>query len=825
MAVRGTKFGAFLLIVVLAAASAALIGAVRAADAGAGSERHRDALGMAHQGRYGDALAQLEELMHRHPDEQAYLYDYLVVLGWAEQDDRVLELLPRLTLADLPPYVLDAIGKSARNRQRFSLAATAYQTALEKAPNRGQSLLGLALSLSENQQPQKARALLEEMIERGSDRTIASSVRPLEVLEALAYVLERQRDHFSALKVYNQILVIDPAHGEAHRGRIVTTWRLGAPHLAADMARRDPGVLRAGELAAILADATAITIRWGRLPEASPRERYQHTDRAIHRLDEQLVTLKRLGQAGSEPWRLASFDLMAALRDRQRMPEVIALYTDLVSAGVALPAYALTAAADAYLHEEQPETARELYLRVLAQEPEDFNARIGLFYAYVESEDHAQALALADKLAASEPEWLQRPGSRLHRENPKKLAADTMAALSRAFADYLAEAEQRLEAMVRAAPGNSDLRTELAHVYLWRGWPRRALVEFNWVLELEPGHVGAAVGRAKALQDIGDHRAAKAATDALVAAYPNDKRIVKLQRRREISNKRELYFSTSRESSSGVQQGSEGLTLDAYLYGQPINDSYRPFLHGYVGRADFPEGTVTFKRLGLGLEYGAGDIRLAGELGTGANGQTQASLALRGDWQRDDHWTFGLDLDSNSNDVPLRARGLDIDGWSMALRAGYRASEARNFAVALQRLDLSDGNLRGSALASATQRLVTGPVYKLNAVLEAYSSRNSRGDAPYFNPARDFAWNVTLNNEWLISRRYARAFRHRLGLTLGSYWQRDYGTGGTWAVRYEHEINASDRLGLRYGIARARRVYDGAPEYVTELDLTLRWRF
>jgi biofilm PGA synthesis protein PgaA len=113
----------------------------------------------------------------------------------------------------------------------------------------------------------------------------------------------------------------------------------------------------------------------------------------------------------------------------------------------------------------------------------------------------------------------------------------------------------------------------------------------------------------------------------------------------------------------------------------------------------------------------------------------------------------------------------------------------------------------------------------MDGLLGIYASRNTRDDAPYFNPASDLAADVTLDNEWLLYRRYEYSFSHRLALTAGTYHQEDFGSDPTWALQYEQRWAPHDQFDLAYGVTRARRIYDGDAEYQTTLYLNLDWRF
>jgi biofilm PGA synthesis protein PgaA len=140
-------------------------------------------------------------------------------------------------------------------------------------------------------------------------------------------------------------------------------------------------------------------------------------------------------------------------------------------------------------------------------------------------------------------------------------------------------------------------------------------------------------------------------------------------------------------------------------------------------------------------------------------------------------------------------------------------------------MDFSDGNFRRSLAASLEQRLLTLPIYKLTGIADLYASANSRNDTIYFNPDHDFSAALTLDNLHRLYRRYDRVFSHRLALTLGNYWQKDFADDYLAGAAYEHIWETADRFELVYGFSRFRRVYDGLPEYQNYFYSRLNWRF
>lgn len=781
----------------------------------AGKSIYQNALQQARKGQFSSALKQFEKLIAAYPDNRRYYFDYIAVLGWAEQDQKVVDQLPRLGESETPVYVLETVAKSARNLGKFQISIDLYREALKKDNQRLQSRSGLAMALADNGQGDEALQVL--------DAAPADQVGKVEILQARAYVYSSKQDNFSALTVYEKILAISPDDRDARRGLILTTARLGAPHQALRMARKSKGVLSREEVETIEADAIAKEIRWGGLQRGPAAQRYEQTDKAITRLEEQLETLEGQGKSDSPLARRYRFDLIAALADRQRMSESVALYEQLAADNVTMPPYVLASAADAYLYLEKPELARDLYIQVLSLQPDNFDASIGLYYAYEESEDHEKARATIDDLADRTPVWITHDA--VKSANPQKVQTDITTALDRAYADQLEDAYQSLRRLNRQAPYNADIRSALAYVAFYRGWLRQAQSDFELAMAADPEHLGARTGHANALLDLYEFQRAEAEIGQLEENNPDSKEVVNLQRLWQLHNMRELRFDVARGLNSGAQEGTDDLTMNAYLYAKPIQYNYRPYLLGHLDRAKFPEGNVTYRRYGAGLEYRRRDLELSGELTTGPGNYDETGLGARLGWMPDDFWRFDFAADSYSNDIPLRARLNGIDGWSVNLNTGYRFSESRRIDLSMQRIDFSDDNLRTGGIFTYRERLVTGTRYKLEGDLELSMSHNSRDDAPYFNPARDSFQGITLINEWLTSRRYTHAFRQRLYLGVGNYHQSGFGSHSTWHARYEHDWELGDRFNLLYGIARSRHIYDGDSELRSQIDLSLVWRF
>lgn len=786
----------------------------------------RQAVLLARKGQTDRAISLLKPIVKRRPGDQKLLGDYIVILGWAGKDEEALAFAHGIDLEKAPSYVINSLAKSARNLDRFDRSLELYGLSIKRQPGTLDSQIGLALTLSDAGRFDEALKFL--------DTRLKKQPRNSDLLIAKAYAYESKGDRLQALWIYEEILRSNPGRKDARRLRILAISSLGAPGLALSLADKHPDLLNDGDLRRIQGDWAAAKVKWGELPAASEAERFLETDEALKILQDNAEKFSR--QAGektksSEVLR-TRFDRIIALRDRVRMEDVTAEYESLISEGVSPPSYVLSAVGDAYLYLEQPEKALEIYNQALRMTPESYDIQHSLFWANLELGAYDSALEMIDKLAAGEPRWrINRVEGEtpVYRRNDSKLMAESSAALVRALMDNLDPAQQRFEELLNAAPFNHDLRQRLGYVYLWRGWPRRALNEFDLILQADPVFLDARVGKAYTLMDLREYRKAEKSILELFEEYPEHKRVRKLKRDWDVHQKRILTTKAGYGSDSATDQNTDSFRIDTTLYSSPTDYNFRMFLRSFYEKATIDEVTgnekIAYQREGAGVQYEGPGVAGQLELSQNKRSSDDIDFAGRVDWEPNDSQTAGVSFDTFSPDTPFRARLNDIRAWSGSLALAYRANESSDARLDLQRMEFSDDNVRLSGLFTAKRRLYSGPYFKLPISFELYGSRNTETNTPYFNPEKDLSGALTLDFRWLLWRHYTRSFAHNLAFTGGRYWQKGFDTENVGSIRYEHDWNMSDTVALLYGVVWSRRAFDGDPENSTWTYLDLTWRF
>ncbi len=789
---------------------------VFAAEPAAGALR-AEAIELARQSRYDQSLAILESLYQSRPQDRGVFYDYLTILSWAERDREVADLVVGLDEDRSPLYVLSAAAKSLRRLGDWEGAERWYRIGTQRFPASLDLQTGLILTITDAGRPTEALSMAVELVKSHPDAP--------EAWMAQTYAAEAAGQLFVALRSCQEMLSRQSEHREARRQQILLLDKLGASHRAWELAQRFPDTITPDEKRRLRGSRDAEAVRWGTLPPVSEETRFADTERALIKLEDTQQAAECQGAEGQECFRRNRIDRLVALRDRYRMAEVIDDYRQLSETGEPLPDYALEAVADAYLYQRHPEQARDLYREIVGNNPQAYEAQLGLFFALVETQEFNSALEQIEAVVAAEPIW-QHPGGKAQRSaNWQRLEGETFSALGYFFADDFVEAEQRLTVMTDSAPANTDLLRELGTVYLARGWPRRAQEVFERGLALEPEHRGLRIGQADSSLALRQFARAGQQIADLLTEYPEDRQVQRLGRMWQAHRMRELRLDIGFSNSSGNVEGDQEWAIETRLFSQPFSENFRLFTGFSHTQAEFPEGDGDWQRYTVGLEYAAPDLVASLEANLNAGESSHPGLYLGGLWYLDDYWSLPFAAELFSRDTPLRAIRNGIRAHALSLGLNYRAHESRSLGLSGQILDFTDGNLRARLGLSGTQRLLTFPKQKWTAFGELSGSRNNRSDAPYFNPDSDLTLLIGLEHLWRIYRRYERSFHQRVRLSGGHYWQDGYGGDEILGIEYAHIWEAAYRFNLSYGIGRQRRIYDGDAEWSNTAFLSLNWRF
>ncbi|MET0254281.1 MAG: poly-beta-1,6 N-acetyl-D-glucosamine export porin PgaA [Luteibacter sp.] len=637
---------------------------------------------------------------------------------------------------------------------------------------------------------------------------------------------ERDAGHrVDALAHCQDLLDRWPDDREAQALNVALLTEMGATMRARELAASLRPAQGLADRVRLDADHVAHEIRWANGEPADPRSPYAEADRAVDDA-RRLADDPRLDAALRAR---AGLDLLVALDQAGRADEVVTRYDALHQRGVVLPAYVERAVADALLVKRRPAEAATLYEDSIAKDPgpydaADFEPRIGLMYAYLESGQTDKAIATIDALAAKEPAWTRVPGIRLPIQNPRKVDADLNAATLREYVDMPADAYARLAPMSREAPANAQIRRELGMVELARGWPRRAQEDFNIAGTLDRRDIGAYLGEADAARVLNDY---ENVDEELARAQTLADRNGRVGRAVQSWNREKGWqfdLSTERGKGSSPDFGDRDGTTQASAASPLIDDHWRVLALARYSTADLPEGDVRRSRVGVGVVgYARGLEAYVRALPAADRYVGKAALEAGFDWSLSDHWAWAADFSTAGEDTPLRAQYYGISAKTIDTAVTWKASELTQARVGLSRDDFSDGNKRSAWTASLVQRLHTAPNLALDGGIELGGSINTQTGRPYFNPRRDNSYAITGRLQNLLGQFYERSVTQRIDVAVGQYAEQGYATDWMATVRYGQTFQPRAGIRLGWGIGWHNQPYDGQREHRFVLDVTMHW--
>ena len=780
--------------------------------------------------RAGDSAPVLEFLRRQSMDDagagtRRLVEDWIGVAGWAGRDSEVADVYAhwskRLALSAASSA---GAGRALRNLRQWDASISAYQSAIDLDPaNTGYRIAlvhVLADAGDDNQALLRARALLNE-----------APLDPKRRL-ALAYVHTAARRFYAALAEITRARSLAPHDTEVTAAYVDALQSAGLPVQALALNNNYLGLIQPAQVRRLRADVAAELVRLAYAPSTTEAERFRAADAALA-LYEVLLREWR-GSADPAVHRdiaRARIDRIGALTARSEMQEAVAEFESLRSEQVQVPGYARRWVAGAYLYLQKPELARSLYADLLAgdrpAQTEYADDASGLFYSLVEVESMSQALALADKTAASLAPRDPVPGQPGGVPSDAWAAAQVQAAQALSFADDTPAAQLRLEAMLALAPGNSGLRTALAGVYRARSWSRRAETELKVAEASAPRSLDVEVQQGFTALDLQEWEQARLLSSDVIDRFPENLQARRLQRLVDVQQKAELRVSGYRGvSSNSPVTGNGDSGIDTVLYSTPIRQNYRIFAGGGYGQGDFPEGRGRHRLLRGGLEWRARDNTVEAEASTHSFGfGHHTGLRLQATHDLNDQWQINAVLERLSRDTPLRALASNVTANSATVAARWRASDRSEWSFAIEPMRYSDGNSRLAGTLLGRERIYTAPRLVADLALEAAASRGVRQDVPYYNPAADFTLVPRIDLSHVMFRHYQTEWRQQLQLGGGVYSERGFSSGSVAFVGYSQRLRLDDVFEAALGISVTRRPYDGIQERIVRGTFDISMRF
>ena len=727
----------------------------------------------------------------RDGNEEAHL-DYMLVLIQTRDYMGAIQAFETANLdyTHYPDYLFCWIAWAYFKTGKTKKAKDYYQKIINRNPSYVRANIGLTYCLSVEGKSDKAIQDLEKLLAVFPDN--------VEIRFARAFANEKAKRFWSAIQEYDRILELSPGNSVARKLRLRVMSDMGASSYALEQALREfPSDVEIYDT--IMGDMAVDRIRWGEFKEG------------IDILSPLVESKKTL--------RYKSDYIIALIKDNQ-MDKAVDVYEKLVTEEIPLPPWVLEEVAWAYLYLDQPYKALALCDEALKTQPHSFNGRMVKFYTLQEIREWNMARQVLDELDQEIPPFIGKDKN-IH-PNWTKLDIALARGWFLIYEDKLREAERYFEDLHEKAPAHTVIRNGLAHVYLSRGWPRKALREFKIIETLESEFFKAQTGKIMGLNELAFKEKAREEAKNLLSAYPKDKDIQRLVRGLKVEEMRE--FSTdvivSREDDD-----TQDIRFTTNL-SQPLSLYTKLYTFLLWQQIQYENQSNHFRRVGLGIDHilnSSFDLRQQFSVNYD-NGDDFGSFSLI-NFHPDDYWSLNFSYDSFTTDIPARASVYDIKANKFDMGITYRESEWRSYNLSLSHLTFSDGNDRDQALFGYEQGLWVKNDWKMRLFLNLYASQNTRDDAPYFNPKSDWNLSATHMTEHTVWRILNRSFTHRLFLSLGNYNQSGFSNNVVASIRYEQEHEFSDTQALLWGTNLARNVYDGESVNGFSFYLNFRWQF
>lgn len=662
----------------------------------------------------------------------------------------------------------------------------------------------------------------------------------------MARAYYEMREYPKALELYRLGLSYDRSDDEAFRGVVYTQMRMGdgAGAYATWLEAKEGGRVSAAALEAVKvalleqygASLEALAVAKGGRVGRPDQLQSLELDRAVTKLrwglvDEAIAEIEAILE--KDPGNLrARGDYIVALRQKDRMHDALRQFDLYRASGRPVPWWVNQAAADAYLYLRRPEEAEIFYRKVLEADPDQFAAAMGLFYVYSDTRRWTEASETLDRLQAiveKQKKALAWNESVLAKQ--RALADSNSLITTRGwfllYRDKLREGQAYFEHYLAEAASETGLRSGLAHAYLWRNQPRRALEQFEINRGLDPQDFRSLTGLGWTLNTLNYKREARALADELHQKYPTNLTVSDLRETLKVEDMWRLQpeFRFVKEFDGATEYWAS-LLLEKPI--TPLFSLYAQILREEAW-ADEDDGTTNrqdWDRFGLGfrwivlpqliwwqsvsLDYTRGD---------------DVGVDTRLFWWPTDPLRITTGFNTFSLSVPIRARARGITADSAYVDVLWLESDLREYGAAVGAQWFSDDNVYVSGTARYDQNVYHSPDLKVRAGLALGFGTYSRQDVDYYSP--EYEWSALLTSavQWVNHIRYEKKWTSAVYLRAGLSGENNYSTYPVAGITFEQVYVHSKTFNVTGNVSYDLRVYDGDYTHVVGAYVTLNWYF
>jgi biofilm PGA synthesis protein PgaA len=449
----------------------------------------------------------------------------------------------------------------------------------------------------------------------------------------------------------------------------------------------------------------------------------------------------------------------------------------------------------------------------LHADPTNRNALLAKYYLQLDAEDFAAVEQTLAQMRASATTPSQQRVDRL------------LTAQLAAYTSHLEEAQMELEALRAEEPQSLDIRQRLALLYRWRGWPRRALAEYQAAEKLAPEDTSNQLGKVAALADMRSFKEADATLQAVASNAPTSSEVATAITQRQ--QRAQWQYSsqvTVGQAGSNPVSGTNSIAFDQRLFSAPIADQFRLYARHHYDWAEFPEGSGHLNLVGLGVDYRSKLLNAALELNRNAL-VGGLGITLSSEWHFNDEVSVFAAAQADNSAAPLRGLRANVTGDSYNVGARYRPDERSQSQISYSLGRFSDDNEREALSFTHQHAFYLQGRQQIRLIAQAYFGHSSIGEnVPYYNPKSEKVGTLTVEYSGLLGASQDN-WSHRVAVGAGGYQQESFSTTAIWDVEYEQRLRFTPDLDINYGLLYRNRVYAGQREGYSAFFGGLNWRF
>ncbi len=766
----------------------------------------------ARQGQNDEAVKVLRTLLDRYPENVKVLSDFIVVLLWNNESQEALQLYQQQSFSFYPAYVHAAVIDYSRRAGETNLGLKTVDYLVTHYPDELGYQLKKAQLLIDANRHAEARLLLDWLRDIKLDS--------IDLNRVYAYLDSSESNWVGALQDYQYILSVNPQDKEAVTGQDISLLRLNAPFAAGmNRAESDKNV-QPQDQAYLLYTKAALYLRWSGFAATTQEESLFFASQAL------LLQLQAQSLLAPEDdlQKKISQDMVISYKNLRLYDQSYILYSTLAE-DYELPAYVIQGAADSLLGLKEPGLAQDLYLKVLALEADNYQAKLSLFYSYIESENYTSAYQLVEDEQSRQVPFSSFAGSGEQIPNDRYLDMAVLSGQARLYGDQLQEAWDSIVGLVHNAPANDWLVQVAGETAQARGWPRKAHEYFQAAVLLNNENNDALAGKGQSRLQLRDFDGAEAVVSQLKQEYPLSESTMQLEEDIYWSRRPDLWADIVFSYSEGPEQSGDGILATTELISSPLSNTVFLSAFGRYNWTEIPEGHESLFRVAGGLEYITDPLDILAQVNYNVSTLEEVGALLRAAWTPDDHWLVSFQGELFSDATPLRALYYGIRADKVSGSVQYRWHETRLISFSASSALFTDDNERFELGASFAERLIDIPRFDLDARVEIFSSTNSRDDAPYYNPEADFSIKGIGRAEHVLFRHYDNSVIQRLDLGVGMYAQKNYESGLTSYLRYEQRYSFYPRFEAVVGGEIGSNMYDGQSEPYYQFNFLIHAKF